>query len=130
MGICQHVYRDRHAPCPHLVPEGASVCVWHNAAVLKTDAYVHELLLQADIAAQADLSEFRLGGLVWPKAHLPLRNLHGADLRDGFLDGADLSGCDLANACLRRTSLKHADLRGAKLVGADLRSLSRVVPAS
>lgn len=120
MGICQHVYRDSHAPCPHLAPEGASVCIWHNAAVHKTDAYVQELLLQADTAAQADLSEFSLGGLVWPKAHLPLRNLHGADLRDGFLDGADLSGCDLSNACLRRTSLKHADLRGAKLAGADL----------
>ncbi len=120
MGICQHVYRDSHTPCPHLAPAGATTCIWHNPAVRKVDAYVHSLLIQADAAAQADLSEFTLAGLEWPKALLPLRKLRGVDLRDSFLDGADLSGSDLSSACLRRASLKQIDLRGAKLVGADL----------
>lgn len=95
-------------------------CLWHNPAVRKSDPYVHDLLAQADALAQADLAEFHLAGLVWPGAALPLRSLHGADLREVFLDGADLSGSDLSQAVLRRASLKRADLRGAKLVGADL----------
>ncbi len=120
MPACTHSYLDPHAPCGHPATGEGSRCLWHNPLVAKSDEYVRDLLLQADALAQADLSEFHLVGLHWPRAHLPLRKLTRVDLRDAHLDGADLSGCELSHANLRRTSLKRADLRGAKLAGADL----------
>lgn len=120
MAVCTHTYRDAHAPCGHPATAEGGTCLWHNALVTKGDAYVRGLLQQADALGQTDLSEFHLAGLQWPAAHLPLRRLTRADLRDAHLDGADLSGCELSQAVLRRTSLKRADLRGARLMGADL----------
>jgi uncharacterized protein YjbI with pentapeptide repeats len=120
MAACTHAYQDPHTPCPHPASGDGGCCLWHNPLVVKGDDYVRDLLLQADALAQADLSEFHLVGLHWPGAHLPLRKLTRADLRDVHFDGADLSGSELSHANLRRASLKRVDLRGAKLVGADL----------
>jgi len=120
MPVCTHAYLDPHAPCAHPAIGDGGYCLWHNSLVAKSDDYVRDLLQQADALTQADLSEFHLAGLQWPRAHLPLRRLTRADLRDAHLDGADFSGCELSYANLRRTSLKRADLRGAKLAGADL----------
>jgi len=120
MAACTHTYEGVHAPCGHPATGDANLCLWHNPRVAKSDTYARDLLMQADALGQGDLSEFQLAGLHWPDAHLPLRRLTRADLRDAHLDGADLSGCELSHANLRRTSLKRADLRGAKLVSADL----------
>jgi uncharacterized protein YjbI with pentapeptide repeats len=119
---CKYHYLATQSPCPHPAGAESPYCIWHNAAVRKSDPYVRDLLLQADTLAKGNLVEFHLAGLVWPKAPLSLRNLRRADLRDAFLDGADLAGADLTGANLGRTSLKHADLRGARLAEADLRS--------
>jgi hypothetical protein len=120
MPSCNHLYGAEHGNCPQPTAGDSGCCLWHNPAVRKGDAYVPELLIQADRLAQGDLAEFHLAGLVWPRASLPLRSLRGADLADAFLDGADLGGSDLSGASLRRASLKHADLHGARLVGCDL----------
>jgi uncharacterized protein YjbI with pentapeptide repeats len=120
MAVCIYKYQDSHAPCGHPATGDSGLCLWHNPVVSKSDPYVRDLLIQADAAGQADLSEFHLVGLQWPGALLPLRKLTRVDFRDAHLDGADLSGCELSHAVLRRTSLKRADLRGARLVGADL----------
>jgi hypothetical protein len=120
MPPCSHAYRDPHAPCPHTVPPGGTLCIWHNPLVRKHGEYIPALLAQADAMAKGDLSDFSLAGLLRPRAALALRNLSGADLRDAFLDDSDLSGADLQGAVLRRASLKGADLRHARLHGADL----------
>lgn len=120
MPACRHSYQDPHAPCGIPATAEGERCLWHNPLVAKNDAYIPDLLTQADALGQADLTEFHLVGLHWPGAHLPLRKLTRADLRDAHLDGADFSGAEMSHANLRRTSLKRADLRGAKLAGADL----------
>ncbi len=120
MSACTYRRAGEDVVCPHDVVPGSAVCLWHNPAVRKTDAYVRELLQRADARGKGDLHGFQLAGLVWPQAGLPLRNLRGCDLRDAFLDAADLGGADLADAVLRRTSLKGADLRSARLAGTDL----------
>jgi hypothetical protein len=130
---CQHQYRARAAGCPHGAGRLGSGdrCLWHNPSVAKTDAYVTDLLEQADQAASGDLEEFHLAGIVWPGAGLQGRNLRGIDLRDARLAGADLTGANLSGAVLRRADLSrarlanadlsHADLCGCNLAGADLR---------
>jgi uncharacterized protein YjbI with pentapeptide repeats len=120
MAACTHPYQDAHASCPHLASADGGRCLWHSPSVEKSDAYVRDLLKQADLASQGDLTDFHLAGLHWPAAQLPQRILIRADVRDAYLDGADLTGCDLSSATLRRTSLKRAILRGAALRGADL----------
>lgn len=120
MSACTYRRAGEDGLCPHDAVPGSALCLWHNPAVCKTDAYVKELLQRADARGKGDLHGFQLAGLVWPQAGLPLRNLRGADLRDAFLDAADLGGADLADAVLRRTSLKGADLRSARLAGTDL----------
>ncbi len=120
MPSCIHLYGSEHGNCPQPTAGDGGHCLWHNPAVRKGDAYVPELLAQADRLAKGDLAEYHLAGLVWPRASLPLRNLRGADLADAFLDGADLGGSDLSGGSLRRASLKHADLHGARLTGCDL----------
>lgn len=120
MGLCSHRFRDQARACPHAAIGETGLCLWHNPAVRKDDAYVCGLLKQADVLAKGDLAEFHLAGLSWPGASLPLRNLRCADLRDAVLDGAALDGCDLTGAVLRRASLKRCDLRGARLAGVDL----------
>jgi uncharacterized protein YjbI with pentapeptide repeats len=120
MPSCSHLYGAEHGSCPQPIAGEGGHCLWHNPAVRKGDAYVPDLLAQADRLAKGDLAEYHLAGLVWPRASLPLRNLAGADLADAFLDGADLGGSDLGGASLRRASLKTADLHGARLAGCDL----------
>lgn len=119
-GGCAHRYAGERAPCPHPLPPGAAVCIWHNARVLKGDAYVARLVAQAVAAAAGDLAEARLAGLHAPGIRLAQADLARADLRDAVLDGADLRGAKLAGASLRRASLKRADLTGADLSDADL----------
>lgn len=117
---CQHRFASERAACPHPVPPEAEICVWHNALVLKGDAYVARLVAQAVLHARGDLGEAKLSGLQAPGIKLPQVDLTRADLRDAILDGADLRGAKLSGAKLRRASLKHADLTGADLSDADL----------
>jgi uncharacterized protein YjbI with pentapeptide repeats len=120
MATCSHLYGVEHGNCPQPAAGDSGTCVWHNPAVRKSDAYVPDLLVQADRVANGDLAEFHLGGLMFPRASLPLRNLRNADIKDAVLDGADLAGADLSGASLRRSSLKQADLHGARMSGCDL----------
>jgi hypothetical protein len=120
VATCSHIYATGRDSCPHPVPPEASTCIWHNAQVLKGDAYVARLVAQAVAAARGDLVEARLSGLLAPGIRLADADLSRADLRDAVLDGADLRGVRLHGAVLRRASLKHADLSGASLENADL----------
>jgi len=47
-------------------------------------------------------------------------NLHGADLREAYLGGANLREANLTGAYLTRAYLRGANLRGANLTEADL----------
>ncbi len=64
----------------------------------------------------ADLTDANLNGADLRWADLTDANLNGADLR-----WADLRGADLRGAYLNEANLSWADLRGANLNGADLR---------
>ncbi len=117
---CRHQFRSRSSACTHQVPAGSDRCLWHNARIAKTDAYIVDLLAAADAATSGDLEEASLADLTWPGASLPGRVLRGADLRGARLPHADLSGSDLSDANLRRADLRGANLTGANLHGADL----------
>lgn len=120
MSHCTHPYRDSERACPHTPVGESSLCLWHNPAVQKSDAYARDLLAQADVVAQGDLTQFQLVGLVWYGAQLPRRNFRGADLRDAIFDGSDLTGCDFSGAILRRACFKRCTMQGVHLTGADL----------
>ncbi len=135
MSPCRHVYDDDRPDCPHFVPDGASLCLWHNATIDKTSPYVIDLLEQALRMGAGDMEGAHLEGLIWPGAQLAGARLRGAHLEDAVLTGADLSGADLTDAdltranlrgailskaCLHRAHLNHAHLGEARLDSADL----------
>ena len=70
--------------------------------------------------ARIDLRNAHLRGQGLWKAKLAWVDLSGADLREVFLNGAELVMAKLTKADLRGAQLRGADLRGADLSGADL----------
>jgi hypothetical protein len=91
-----------------------------TAEELKKILEAHELWLQNQRGARADLIEADLSGADLSGADLSGADLGGADLGEADLSGADLSGADLSGADLREANLSGADLSGANLRGADL----------
>ncbi|NRA39484.1 MAG: pentapeptide repeat-containing protein [Planctomycetes bacterium] len=100
---------------------GDELCVWHNASLNKSDAYVAILLAQVISMVNGDLSEYFLSELDWPGADLSNKRMDGVDLRDGHLPKANLSHTNLQNSNLRRCNLRKANLQGSNLSGCDLK---------
>ncbi len=120
MSDCAHPYDRERPACAQSAPGDAERCIWHNAEVDKTPAYVVELLKQAVQMSAGDCEGYHLEGLVWPGARLSGVNLRGAHLRDAVLAGADLVGADLTGADLTRTNLRAAQLDDARLAECEL----------
>ncbi len=130
MSGCTHLGQDPRVVCPHPGVGSSGLCLWHNPAVAKSDAYVKALFLHADVQ-KLPFAETHLAGIDLKDLTLTGRDFRGADLRDAVMDGCNLGQASLSGANLRRASLRHADLRGAdlraanltgtNLVGADLR---------
>ncbi len=123
MPACSH---PGAMPCPHATRGGQAVCLWHNAAVTKTDAYVREVFQVADRQGHGRFPGAHLAGIDLARMRLEGRCFAGADLRDARFDGGDLSGADLSGADLRRTSFQRAVLARANLSGANLTGTSFV----
>ena len=85
--------------------------------------YTHALLYKSETATnvKAAIIEAVKEGADLRDAYLEGADLRGAYLRDAYLRGAYLEGADLRGACLEGAYLRDADLRDACLEGADLR---------
>jgi len=99
---------------------------WLSGKVIfEQDADSLRLVVEAAVAAQADLTGAYLKGADLTGAYLTGADLtgaylKGADLTGAYLKGADLKGADLTGAYLTGADLTGADLTGAYLTGADL----------